>query len=219
MTKGEAIDTILVRVSGGVLSDHLTVERADIPPYLSAVIDYVVKMDIDERKNFNLRLFRAQGGRMGSMTLDADLLCTYDVEVKRDNKRELQYVTLPVKIQSLLGNAGLNESGPIAGLEKYYKIGSRNELELDLVGDDTFYYYEKLSDENRVYYVNLDPIVKEVYVKLATSVTNLDEGAELPIPQGYEKLVIDMCVEFFVAQRREPVDYSNDGIDTAKVQG
>lgn len=212
MTKAEAVGMVLTKVLGGALNENSDVIPADIGPYLSAVIDYAIKLDLEERRQ-RKRLDRALFIQL-SERLDEDLLCTYTLSPTYDKKRGEHYVVLPVSIASTFGNSGLDYSGPInVEASSYIKVGSRAQLSgiISIAGGTTFYYYEKdgESSEQKVYYVNMGYPVCDVLVRILVSVTDLDDDAVLPIPQGYEKMVIDWTVEFFMEQRMTPSGNTN----------
>lgn len=226
MTKGEAVDLIFLAVNGGELKESSKVQRDEIAVYIGTVIDYVQKLDIDQRKE-ELRRNRYQYvlQNLANLGIDEDLYCTYTLVPIEDKKRAEHYVVLPVTIQSLPGNAGLDYSGPLRSDGKpFVKLMNRYGLAGPLesaLKNQTVYYYEKNADvnEHRVYYKNLSHVVKEVLVRLAATVADLTNESILPIPQGYEKHVIDLTVEFFMHQREIPGDYNYNKIDENFGQG
>ena len=216
MTKAEAVDMVLTQVLGGSLNENSDVQRSDIAPYLAAVIDWAIREDLDERRD-RRRLDRAISAQLLEH-IDEDLLCTYELTPQRDTKRNEHYVVLPVSILSTFGNSGLDYSGPIdIKGNAFRKLKNRSHLTgvQDIIGNTTFYYYEKAGEtsEQRVYYVNMGHPVCNVLVRILVGISDLQDDATLPIPQGYEKAVIDLTVEFFREQRMTPSGNTNWSID------
>lgn len=210
MKKGELIESVYLNLSGGKLSDDIHIQREDIETYLPAAISWaIVKKDrIDKRDSMEEGII--------NNAVTADLTHTYLVDtIKEDSKRGLDYIDLPVPIQSLDNNRGVVSMFPTKGDQSFRKVGGPTHFQglgiaLSAV---TLFWYEKTTDGDRIYIKNKSPFVKEVYVQLVPSIPDLDNDDTLPIPAGMEVEIIDLCIKFFRMQVYGETDYIIDNKD------
>lgn len=200
-TKGELVEQIYLRVSGGKLSDDVHIQRVDIEPYLAAAINYAMVKEIRIRKREAI-----MNGEWDS-DLDPDFLGTYYPEIQTDDQRGLRYAELPVKIQSLPGNLGLQEVFPLYGEVNFVKIKGQFEVTgLNRVLKCPIYWFETVGISQRVYFKNLSRAVTKVAVRAVASIQDLEDEDVVPVPPGMEVEIIDICVGFFTGQRQMPSD-------------
>ena len=215
MNKGQLIEVVYLAVNGGVPNDSNKVQRVDIEAALPYAIDYVTKLDIDERRRDmrrHLSIFQKR------IDLDIDFMCTYELETLNDSDRDEDYVVLPVAMYNVAGNAALDYVGPISRIgDDFIKIRDRSAVvgAPYLEGLATMYYYEKdgATQEQRVYFFNLPSPVKKVLVRIMVDPSDLPDEADLPIPLGFSQMVKDLLVEHFLTQKQMPGNYTGWNTD------
>lgn len=214
MTKGEFIDSIYINISGGKLTDDIHVQRVDIATYLPVALNWAIQKKHREDK----RESRIDG--IINNKVSSDLTYTYCVtDIKRDCKRDLDYIDLPVPIQALDNNRGLVSMFPVQGGESFRKMDGPNTFQgLDRVLTFPIFWYEQSVGGDRIYIKNLSPTIKEagVNVQLVPSIPDLGDDDTLPIPAGYEMDVMNICLKWFKEQRYGLKDYDPDNKDDKK---
>ena len=213
MTKGEFVESIYINISSGKLSDDIHLQRVDISTYLPVAINWAIQKKHREDK----RDARMDG--IINNNVSADLTYTYHIEdIKKDCKRGLDYVDLPVPIQALDNNRGIVSMFPTKGGESFRKVGGPNHFQyLDRVyGGVTLFWYEQSTEGDRIYIKNLSPSVTSVNVQLVPSIGDLSDEDTLPIPAGYELDIMNLCIQYFRQQRLGPVNYDPDNKDDKK---
>ena len=213
-TKEAAVEQVFLAVNGGELSPDLKVERVDIEFYLAACINHIIKLSQDERRELQLRERRAGMHSMlgGIQDIETQLTCTFSLSLKKDEVRELFYSILPTKLSSLHGKAGIKRIYPAQGTSRVYVIDSRQDLRgmEEVTSTMCFAYPEKIDDEDRVYFIGVNNTESQYFIQMIADIKDLDSDATLPIPTGYEKVVIDMTTEFFLqSQKAVPEDVIN----------
>lgn len=202
MTKGEMIESIYLNVVGGMPTDDVDVQKAEIAVYLAAAINYEMVADIRNRKREQAALGEWDTG------VDTDFLGTIEEPVLYDDQRGLKYVKLNTRMQSLPGNGGLQDVYPTKGERNFVKMrGPFDAVGLDQVmTQQTLYWFENVGADQRVYFRNISPSVTTVIIRLITSIQDLDDDDQVPVPPGLEVAIIDRCVQFFTRQREMPDD-------------
>jgi len=207
MKLGVAIDLIYQRINGGRLGTDINVYRIDIKEYLPVAINAVIK----ENQLLNIRLKRDE-----EELLPDQYISTFeDVEVKYDEKRDIKYIEFP--------KTPIIDSGraifimPMQGEEDFNYIVSRTQLKGydEYIGKKTFFWLE---GSKKAFFKNISPLVKKVLLQIVTSIAEMENEDELPIPIGYEQKVLDSCVEWFLGQRFTPNDDLVDNIENANRQ-
>jgi hypothetical protein len=215
MNKEVAIDQVYIAVSGGHLTDDASVKKADIAPYLNAVINYVQYQSIRERIEVKRKTKMIEVFEEISTILDSDLYCKFVVTPQKDETRDEHFVVLPKKLENLPNNSGLRHVAPLAGYMPYIHQSSRFAVSgaEEVFAHITSYYYEKTEDKEYVYIRNIGYPIGDVEVHMSVGVDGLSDTAELPIPKGYEKQVIDLTVQFFMGQKQGFKDYFIDNTE------
>lgn len=210
MTKGEAIELVLLRVSGGKLSNDVEVKRIDISTYFESAYNYAVLFDYYERHNLAVQEYRLHGYNPDSKIL-AQQLCTLPVSRSRDTVRKLDYFVLPKNLMVLPGNRGLDS---IFGDTEstYVKVNGQDEvIGLDPVGSG-FFWFEKYPDENRVY-IKSNSCTDPLYVRMMISGSDLGLDDDLSVPAGREQMMLDKMAEWFLNERMVPENLIKDNTD------
>lgn len=214
MTKGELVESVYLNVLGGKLSDDVHVQREDIAVYLSSAINFAMTEKIRMDKADSM-----MDGLVGG-TLSTDFLGTYYAAVVKDEKRNLKYSILPVKIQALTWNSGLQDVFPTQHLDSdefkaFKKVSGPTAFQYlgKVLGSTTVFWQEKIGSEERIYYKNINPFIEEVAVRAVASAQDLSDDDVLPIPPGMEIRIIDLCINFFRQQRHDLADYISDNKD------
>lgn len=210
-TKGELIEQVYLKVTGGQPSQDVNVKRFDIIPFVSAAIQWVLTKEIRQR--------RREEAQLGEYSSDVEdtFLGTFFFDVQTDEERCLQYIVLENRLQSLPGNGGLKYvSAPNSDYPFQKLLSQWEDVTVGKIlstSNITRYWYEKVETEERVYFKNLASIVDKVMVRMVTSLDTLGEDDLVPLPGGLEIEVLDMAVRFFAEQRNMPDDMINDNND------
>ena len=142
---------------------------------------------------------------------------TPNVPVSFDTDRNKMYLELPARPMTLPNNAGIIYVGPNWNEEEYYVIldqtsaGRLTETEL-IMSSRVFGVLEGV----KIYFLNLHRAQQTLMVKVVSSVSFYEDEDELPIPAGYEKAVIDACVDFFLGKKQIPEEKINDNREDIK---
>lgn len=195
MTKGELIELVLLRVSGGKLSPDITVRREDIEIMFSAAYNLVVSQDQSEKHN--IKEFRLLGPQFA-------LLSTFQSTLITPTPGDPYYYMEP---------PGANDTGdwvarvaPKTGQE-FIRVRTASDVQSISFPVPVFwtegkriYIYNQMSDcQLRVTY-HIDP-------------RHFDDDDEIPFPDGGDAKVIEYLCEYFEKQRMNPTDYRTNDHD------
>lgn len=209
MTVGEAIDLILLNVTGGHMTQDANVLRADIRAYLPSAISYFTVME--------MRLRRAEGiSENGSPSVwsDGSFFGTYTLTPTASGSR--WYVDLPGHVLSLFNARGVESVTPAASPTRpYVRISNPQQLAGidDMLGSQVYYYPETSGEATRLWLINYASPVCDLTVRALLNVDNLADTAPLPVPAGVDMQVINKCVGYFNQQRMTPADTALDAND------
>lgn len=204
MKKGEAIDTILIQVNGGTLSQDSNVMRADIAAYLPAAIAAAAKMDAIQKR----QEARADATVTGLYSYFPST--EFYSEVVRtpvlDSVTGKYYIEMPDLLD--LPN-GWNTMGarPVGSFSvDYIRLSNPSSL----IGVDymsqSFFWIIKNGKQLRMYFSTLPFPIQDVAVQAALSPMAQEDDDELNISPGMEDFVIQSAVNFFRGQRTIPAD-------------
>lgn len=212
MTKAQMIEQVYLNVIGGEVSPDANVQREDIANLLPAAVNYaIVAYNRMERREI-IEEIRLLGGSGVSSKMNQEFLTTKVLSVQKDEARDLYYIELPFKVQTLPGNRGLDEVAPMQGTAPYVKVASRREI-YGLEDCGTIFYWPEKVPENRIYLTGLGLPVCDHLVKVVVSVADINDSEEIPMPAALEFEVIKLMCEFFRAQRDGQGDSSPDDKD------
>lgn len=203
MTKGELIESVVIKVNGGRLTADTKVHRADVEVLLASAINYAT-----------IAQYRVNKNETGENDFPESFISTYPkVPIKTDSDRDLNYLELPTGILTIPKNYGLQSVSPMKGKNVFVQI-SFNEIPdvnyyVNSYKDITLYWLEG----QRVYFQNLPAITDKVLVRLIQSIKDIEEDEELPVPSGLEIDILRIMDEWFSGQRKMPADYkpNNNG--------
>ena len=210
MTKGELIDSVLIAINGGDLSDDNDFRREDVevligPAIAKAVTDQQ-RIDRQER----LREIRLLGG---ARVDDKQFLVTLNyTPAKHPQRTDLYYIDLPFRIQSI-GGEGLEDLFPAVGNASYIRVASRRQVigipETGLQA--TFFWHEIGPDRmSEIYMLNLGEPVCSHYIRVAIDPSQQSDDEELLIPAGMEMDIITMIKNHFLQLIEIPGEEEND---------
>lgn len=191
MTKGELIETVLLKVSGFKLSTDVDVQRADIRVYLPVAIRDAITAYYWQERNANAQEIQLYGA--GSSTATIPFLTSFTVMPQKDEATNKYYINLPKRVQSLPLNRGIEDVYPLQGDWDYVRITSPAEL-IGLPLVSTFYWYE----DQKIWFINLGKPVCDHKVRFVVDVSSLEDDDELFLPPGFENQIIKMMIEHFV---------------------
>jgi len=109
MKLGIIIELIYQRISGGRLSPDVDVKRVDIKSYLPSAINTAIR-----EQYFNNISIRSLEKSL-SLLPDQFIKVFEDVEVKKNERRDLKYVDFPSKPIAILDSYGLKSIMPMKG--------------------------------------------------------------------------------------------------------
>lgn len=204
MTKGDAISQIRNAIGGGIVNEDI----------LQRFPDDIIMAKVRDAANFYiLNTYYETRKIEGISEFPANFLATYPLTIQLDSVQQRKYAELPVRIFSMPRNRGIRAVVPKQGNTMFTQV-TREELALNeyykaSFGTETQYFLEG----NKIYFENIDSVVNEVLAILVAPITELNDDDELPIPAGYEKDLIDYCVNFFTQVRSIPPDYTNNNTD------
>lgn len=201
MTVGVFVESVLLRLSGGELTDESAVQRADIRAYLPAAVNWAMS------KTYNLNL--AQFG-------DRDYPSTFyaaftNIEIDRNTR--IPTITLPYNVMPMYGNQGLRYVTDNCG-HTYSPLSDSDlhtvEHYVDMMVNSKFY---RLKDKKKVALYGANPVAEKVSGEYIIKIEDLKDDDELPLQAGTEVEAIQVCMEFFTGQRSLPADKLNNKAD------
>ncbi len=189
MKKGIFKELVLLKLTGGVLTDESTFKREDIDAYIPASINWAMA------KTYNVNL-KQEG--------DRDFPSVFFGEFTETISRatRIPSITLPKGVMPMYGNQGLRYIKDNCG-HTYSPLSDSDMHTVEhyddmLIGSKWF----RLKGNNRVDLYGLSPIIKTLYGEYLVKIEDLDDEDELPIQGGMEVEAIQVCVEFFTGQRQ-----------------
>lgn len=203
MTKGELIETILIRVNGGRITQDSKVKREDINALLSAAINW----SVTGRYWINKKA-------TGTNEYPSDFIASYlNVGVKTDTDRDLRYVDMPVGTLTLPDDQGTQSVSPMQGDDVYiatkFLDRKHNAYYHNTFAGNTRWWRE----QQKIFFLNLPDITDKVLLRLIQSAGNLNNDDELPISAGSEIDILNILNDWFTGQRIMPADMRPDNAD------
>jgi len=207
------IELVLLRASGGKLSNDVNVQRVDISTYFESAYNYAVLFDYYERHNIMMQEYRVFGFSGESKILEQQL-CTLPVTPQKDTARKLNYAVLPKELMVLPGNRGLDSL--FGGTEStFVKVsGQEAVIGIDPPGSG-YFWFEKYPTENRVYIKGND-CTDTLYVRMMVKGSDIGLDDEIDLPAGREQIVLDKMAEWFLGERMTPENVIKDNTDDAR---
>ena len=214
-TLAKIVDQVYLAVTGGIPSDDINVERADIrnlaPGAINIAVDKHVKTQLGEWQQD----YRELG--IGRGAIAHDLYLNYNLTVNTDTARNLDYLLLPSAVMYLPGDAGFRQAYIPGGdtAVSFRRVANASRLKglPDFTGV-VFMWVEKTSTENRIYLRGLGmPKPDNIMVRAALSVGDLGYNDVLAITDSAALDAILILTEYFSKQREIPEDATNTGID------
>lgn len=199
MTKGIFIESILLNINGGALTDESAVHRVDIESYIPMAVNYVMTAG----RNTHL----AQDG-------DRDIPSLFygSFEGLTIDKTTTPRITYPKGFVPLYGNEGIRYVTDNCG--NTYSPLSDSDMHTIKHYKDKFLglgFYRPKQNYIELYLAN--PLVEEVNLEGIVRVEDLDDTDELPITAGFETMAIDLCIAWFTGQKKMPNDKLNNKAD------
>lgn len=213
MTKAEIVETVLLQLSGGRLSNDVDVRREDIFVLIDAAINEVMR----DYSHSKLTEQRARLRMYGAPGLDqaVEFAVTHKLTPILDEDRNLYYLDVPGKIYRSGGRSGLSAVLPMQGKAVYKDAQSeayvRGLPDMGMV----FYWLEIVDDKDRVYIMNMSTPVCQ---HLLTYSIKPDEAApddELGMPEGLDLEVVRRLVE--VWKPKHPADVELTDTDETRM--
>ncbi len=202
MTVEEIKGSILLKLTGGNPSSDSSVWLSDIDTLLAPAVNFV------QTKQY----FIDGNAESEKHLIQQFMLQTYTVNIQEDTVRRRKYATLPKTPLSLPNGRALQFVGDVRG---------KGFVPLQQGGEDMQEYYEKFKkgitsyrpEGLKVYFWCLQPLQKQVLVKMLVDVKSLADNEELLLPSGGEIEVINLIYEWLSGQRATPKDVIIDQKD------
>lgn len=203
MVQGVAIDLVLLRVNGGILTDDKNVQRDDIRAYIP------IACNLATSKAYYINK-REEGDR----DFPSSFYGTYNLTITQSNG--VATVTFPKTIVPLPSNQGIryfidncgNTYTPLSDIEipmiNYYKT------QFPLIR-----FYRRTGMVAQLW--NVSPLATNVNAVVMIDPENFVDTDELPIQAGMEQDFLDSIVQHFSGQRQQPADADDDAKDVNTV--
>lgn len=205
MTKGNFVESIILRVGGGVLVDEMAIQRVDVEAYLPAAVNYALTAG----RNIAI-------SQEGNRDLPSMFYGTF-TDLSIDRTGNVAFVTIPKGYVPLYGNEGVRSVFDNCG--NYYSPlmdADRRTIKSykDKLIDQGFYYP---IGKNKLEVYPSNDFVISLNGEYIVRAEDLDDDDELPLPAGMETVALDLCVQWFTDQRSVPADLINNKSDDANV--
>lgn len=218
MIFAELVDLVLLAVNGGKFTSESAVPRTDVEAYVPKAAHAVIRNTVFGLKADG-RAERGNGSIVGVL-VDPAFFETYEVDLVKDDNRNIWYAPLPSIVQSWPGDAALKEVfGKQNPSVSFTKVGGPREyasMEY-LSGATRMYWHEPYgTDETshtRLYFPDAGDGLCTVMVRAALEISSNLKETRIPLPAGIEALVAQMSVEWFRGQRAFPADVRLDNQD------
>jgi hypothetical protein len=199
-TKGELIDQLYIKVTGGQLSPDVNVKRVDIAAYMAQAINNVIVSYIRATKRED---------EDNSSGIDVEFYKTYFPTLLYDNRMDLYYLVLPSRLQQLPSGQGIASVAPTHSRVPFTRVRTMYQP----VGFShvlgTYYWYEKIAgdtDEERLYFENLGSPIPDILLRMIPSFEGMNDNEIVSVPAGLEINILDLANKWFSEQRRMPAD-------------
>lgn len=205
MKKGVFVESVLLAIGGGVLTDELNVRREDVEAYIPAAVNYAVTAG----RNTSI-------AQDGNRDLPSMFYGTF-TDLLIDRTGSVASITLPKGYIPLYGNEGVrsvfddcgNYYAPLMDADRRtIKHYSKKLLQQG-------FYYPIGKDKIEVYPTNV--LVEKLSGEYIVKCEDLDDDDELPLPASTETMALEQCIQWFSRQRQNPADLINNKADSANV--
>lgn len=201
MKLGLLVDTILLRINGGILNTESAVKREDIRAYVPAAVNWAMT------KSYYTNIKAENNRDFPSLFYGV----FNDVTITRPQTGR-PYFTVQKGYVPLPNNAGIRFV--MDGCENTYSPVADSDVPL------LNYYSKHLNKEKffrpigyKVELIGLPKLMNLISYQAITDVNELSYDDELPIQAGQENDVIDITIQFFTGQRQMPGDKVNNKAD------
>lgn len=200
MIQGVIIDSVLLRVNGGVLTDDGAVQRSDIRAYLPAALNFATTKFYYSNKTQEL-----------SRDFPSSFYASFpNLTIDRTNR--VPQVILPKLALQMSSNQGIRRIHDDLG-NTFTPV---QDGEVSMIN-----YYAKSFPNLRLFLpmgqiiqlFNITALAQHINAVIMLDPTEFTDDTELPIAAGLETDVIDLCVQYFTAQRQQPGDVIADTKD------
>lgn len=201
MLLGVFIESVLLRLNGGQLTDEGAIQRADIKAYVPAAVNWAMS------KTYNLNL-----GQFGDRDYPSVFYASFnDLTISRATR--IPTITLPFNVVPMYGNQGLRYIKDNCG-HTYSPLSDSDihtvEEYIKVMTDLKFY---RLKAAKKVELYGLNPLITKLSGEYIIKIEDLTMEDELPLQAGTELEAIQVCMEFFTGQRSIPSDKLNNKTD------
>lgn len=203
MNKGKFRELVLLRVTGGKLSDQSSVQRRDIDAYAPAAVNYAMQA------GYNIEIKNEGDRDFSSMFYTYFPAQAVLVDADRHNWK---YIVDPA------GALALPRNQYIRSVED--NCGNQYTMLPDSAMKTINHYLPQMEgigfyrpEGKRIYIFNGPALLKSINFSRILDWDSLSDTDDIPIPAGLEKLAMDTCFEFIAGIRQLPADRKNDNRD------
>lgn len=195
---------VLRSIGGGVITADLDPQQPTVEYYVGLALKYVFVEDYRRNRREEAML---EGSVDITTFVDRQFLVQYEKDVQIDDEEKFVDIPKPMAISNnrWLDRVFVNRRNGFVLLKTPDEVRSVED-ELDV----TFAYPEN----NRIYFINLSPLVGKVKVIMVPDPSSLESDESVSLPPGLEVKVVEMATAFFRGTRDIPKDLLNDNIDT-----
>lgn len=208
-TKGYAIEQVLIAVNAGILTADSAVQREDIEPYLAAAVNEA--LGVYKKEDFANQL-RGKRAGVSVPANDNNIYLSYIVDVT-----DLDCVkgfVAPMAPSTIQGEMLYSVSPyPVTGFIDYVKLKSPGEIAGMPVIDTVFYYHDK-SPQGVVNISFIGVPTSKVMFSVAGDIMAASDDTVLPVSLDHEKMIIDLCYQFFMRSKMGIQDVQTDNKET-----
>jgi len=213
MKVGEAIDLILLAVTGGRLTQENSVQRAEIRVLLPAAIDKFLTLEMRLRRQ-EARQDAMDG--FASLWDDGTFFGIYTLTPAQDTTKGMWCVTLPGKLAQIPGQRSLGLVVPVKYPTKPF-VQAKHPAALagaeGILGSQVFCWPETIGDASKIWLYNYSGFDCDLEVWALLNSVDLGDDAELPVPGNIVPDALDWLKKWFMEQRGTVADNDKDDSD------
>lgn len=202
MTRGVFVESVIIRLGGGVLNEDMDVKRLDVLAYLPASVNYAMTAG----RNTHL-------AQEGDRDFPSMFFGTFS-NLTIDRTANIAKVTLPKGYVPMYGNEGLRSV--YDNCNNYYApLMEADRRMMKQVGskmlDQGFYF--PLGNDLQLW--TPSPLIETINGEYIVRVEDLDDEDELPLAGDTLALALDHCFQWISDQRERPASLKTDLVDNA----
>lgn len=200
-TKSALIGQALIRIQGGEVTTDSDVHWGEMETYLSMAVNYVM-----------VGQYWAENKSEGGHNINPLLYTVFEnIAIQTDGTTQRKYFTLPKNLITLPKARAL-EVNTMCGKMCFPLTQGDNALEQYYGGlKKSISYFPE--GQLKIWLYNVPALVSAVRTKQWVHVQDLADTDLVILPSDGDTKVVDLMVQFFLAERQTPKDYIQDSKD------